>query len=65
VTGNPDPFEQPPQQVTASQRDPDEDEADGQMLRKPCLDPEPWKNDNLRGDGQNIADDHVCRGLDK
>jgi hypothetical protein len=56
ATGNPESFEQPAQQVAPGQGDRNERQADGQMLRKSRFDPEPWKNDNLRGDRQNIAD---------
>jgi len=60
-TGNPDPLEQPPQQIPTHQRDHYESSADRQMLAERGLDPEPWKHDDLRGDGKNIADYDVCR----
>ncbi len=62
-TPHPDRLEQPPQQVAAHQRDADEGEADGQMLRESSLDPEPREDYDLRGDGQNVPDDDIRRGF--
>jgi len=65
VTGNPDPFEQTPQQIPTCQRNSDEDEAYADMLRGACLDREPREHDDLRRDSQNVAQHNVCRGFDQ
>jgi hypothetical protein len=62
--GNPDPFKQPSQQVAPGQGDQDKRQPDGQMLRKSRLDPEPWKHDDLGGNGQNVANDDIRHSLD-
>jgi hypothetical protein len=65
VTGNPDPFEQPPQQIPTCQRNSDEDEVYAHMLRKARLDPKPREHDDLCRDCQKVAQHNVYRGFDQ
>jgi len=58
-------LEQPPQQIPTDQRDPDESQTDRQMIAKRGLDPEQRKHDDLRGNGQNVTDNDIRRGLDQ
>lgn len=59
LTGNPEPFEQPPQQIPSRQGYRDKHRADSQMLTERDLKTEPREHHNLRNDGQDVADGDI------
>jgi hypothetical protein len=63
--GNPEPFEQSSQHITARQGDRDERQADREMLAERGIETEPWEHHHLRGDGQAVADDDIRDRLDQ
>ena len=65
VTGSPDPFEQPPQEVPTRQGDPDEGQPYSQVLPQCSVNAEPRKHHNLGEDGQDVTDGDIGRGFDK
>ena len=59
------PLKHPPEQIPTGQRDADEGDADRQVLAKPGLEPEPREHDDLRGDGQTVADGDIRDRFDQ
>jgi hypothetical protein len=59
AAGNPDPLEQPAQQITSGQRDPDEGKAYGQVLAERGIKAKPREHNDLRADSENIADSDI------